>query len=138
MEISKEQREKIRKELMNKYEEEGFNYGKSSLGSMIIDDFVYDAIDEYDESSYLEDIVNNITGNYDGSYTCDIYKSAQLIADNIFEFNEIAEAIEENFGTSLNVVDTEKNLVCVLLYICNLTILDCGCETLEELIEELS
>ena len=104
---------------------------------MIINDFL-DTIEEYEENSNLESIVNSITGNYDGSYTCNTYESAKIIAENIFEFNEIAEEIEKNWGTPLNAVDTEKNLVSVLLFICDLTILSCDCETLGELVEKLS
>ena len=139
MKISEEQRETIERELIATYSENGFELynGWNSLCSMIINDFL-DNIEEYDENCYLEDIVNDICGNAHGSYTCSTYESAKLIAENIFEFNEIVEEIEKNLGISLNVVDTEKNLVCVLLYICDLTILSCGCETLGELVEKLS
>ena len=139
MKISEEQRETIERELIATYSENGFELynGWNSLCSMIINDFL-DNIEEYDENCYLEDIVNDICGNANGSYTCSTYESAKLIAENIFEFNEIVEEIEKNLGISLNVVDTEKNLVCVLLYICDLTILSCGCETLGELVEKLS
>ena len=137
MEISNEQREKIRKELMNKYKEEGFDYGELSLGSMIIDDFVYDAIDEYDGESSLISICSSITGFDDGSYTCNTYKSAQLIGEHIFEFNDIAQEMKE-VGTILQVTNTDLNLVSVLLFICDLTILNYDCETLGELIEKLS
>lgn len=138
MEINKEQREKIRKELINKYKEEGFDYAEPSLGSMIIDDFVYDAIDDYNSDSSLVDICSDITGFYDGSYTCNTYKSAQLIGEHIFEFNDIVQERKANFGTDLKATDTEWNLVCVLLYICDLTILTYDCNTLGELIEKLS
>ena len=139
MKINEEQKETIKSELVAKYCENGFELynGWNGLYSMIINDFL-DNIEEYEENNYLEDIVNDICGNANGSYTCSTYKSAKLIAENIFEFNEIVEEIEKNLGISLNVVDTEKNLVCVLLYICDLTILSCGCETLGELLEKLS
>lgn len=139
MKISEEQKETIESELVAKYCENGFELynGWNGLYSMIINDFL-DNIEEYDENCYLEDMVNDICGNANGSYTCSTYESAKLIAENIFEFNEIVEEIEKNLGISLNVVDTEKNLVCVLLYICDLTILSCGCETLGELVEKLS
>ena len=139
MKISEEQRETIERELIATYSENGFELynGWNGLYSMIINDFL-DNIEEYDENCYLEDIVNDLCGNANGSYTCSTYESAKLIAENIFEFNEIVEEIEKNLGISLNVVDTEKNLVCVLLYICDLTILSCGCETLGELVEKLS
>ena len=138
MKISEEQKETIKSELVAKYCENGFELynGWNGLYSMIINDFL-DNIEEYDENCYLEDIVNDICGNVNGSYTCSTYESAKLIAENIFEFNEIVEEIEKKLGISLNVVDTEKNLVCVLLYICDLTILSCGCETLGELVEKL-
>lgn len=139
MEISKEQREKIERELISTYNNHGFDlsYGWNGLGNMIINDFL-DTIEEYDKNISLQDIVNDITGNYNGSYTCSTYESAKIIAENIFEFNEIAEEIEKNWGTPLNSVDTEKNLVSVLLFICDLTILNYDCETLGELIEKLS
>lgn len=139
MEISKEQREKIERELISTYNDHGFDlsYGWNGLGNMIINDFL-NKIEEYDKNISLQDIVNDITGNYDGSYTCNTYESAKIIAENIFEFNEIAEEIEKNWGTPLNAVDTEKNLVRVLLFICDLTILNYDCETLGELIEKLS
>ena len=139
MKINEEQKETIKSELVAKYCENGFTLygGWTGLCDMIINDFL-DNIEEYDENCYLEDIVNDICGNANGSYTCSTYESAKLIAENIFEFNEIVEEIEKNLGISLNVVDTEKNLVCVLLYICDLTILSCGCETLGELVEKLS
>lgn len=139
MKISKEQREKIERELIATYNNKGFDlsYGWNGLGNMIINDFL-DTIEECEGNTNLEDIVNSITGNYNGSYTCSTYESAKIIAENIFEFNEIAEEIENNWGTPLNVVNTEKNLVNVLLYICDLTILNYDCETLGELIEKLS
>lgn len=137
MEISKEQREKIEREFISTYNNYGFDYGWNGLGNMIINDFL-NKIEEYDKNISLQDIVNDITGNYDGSYTCNTYESAKIIAENIFEFNEIAEEIEKNWGNPLNAVDTEKNLVSVLFYICQLTILNYDCETLGELIEKLS
>lgn len=139
MEISKEQREKIERELISTYNNNGFDlsYGWNGLGNMIINDFL-DNIEEYDENCYLEDMINDICGNANCSYTCSTYKSAKIIAENIFEFNEIAEEIEENYGKVFNITETEKNLVRVLLYICDLTILNYDCETLGELIEKLS
>lgn len=96
MEISKEQREKIERELISTYNNHGFDlsYGWNGLGNMIINDFL-DKIEEYDKNTSLQNIVNDITGNYDGSYTCNTYESAKIIAENIFEFNEIAEEIEK-------------------------------------------
>lgn len=138
MEIKESLKEKIRKELMNKYKEEGFDYAEPSLGSIIIDDFVYDTIDEYDGESSLMSICSDITGLDNGSYTCSTYKSAQLTAEHIFEFNDIAQEMKEEFGTFLQVTDTDLNLVSVLFCICQLTILNYDCETLGELIEKLS
>lgn len=139
MKISEEQRETIERELIATYSENGFELynGWNGLCSMIINDFL-DNIEEYEENNGLEDICNDITGNYDGSYTCSTYESAKLIAENIFEFNEIGEEIENNWGAPLNAVDTERNLVIVLLYICQQTILSQECETLGELVEKLS
>lgn len=137
MEIKENLKEKIKKELMDKYKEEGFDYGEPSLGSIIIDDFVYDTIDEYDGKSSLISICSAITGLDNGSYTCSTYKSAQLTAEHIFEFNDIAQEMEEDVGTILQVTNTDLNLVNVLLYICELTILNYDCETLGELIEKL-
>lgn len=138
MKISEEQRETIERELIATYSENGFELynGWNGLCSMIINDFL-DNIEEYEENNGLEDICNDITGNYDGSYTCSTYESAKLIAENIFEFNAIGEEIENNWGTPLNAVDTERNLVIVLLYICQQTILSQDCETLGELVEKL-
>ena len=104
---------------------------------MIVDNFL-DALNDYENDTQIIDIINETTGNNDGSYTCSTYESAKIIAENIFEFNEIAEEIEKSWGTPLNAVDTEKNLVSVLLFICDLTILNYDCETLGELIEKLS
>lgn len=126
--------------LVNKYVENGFDisFGWNGLGNMIFNDFMA-KIEECNENNIsLEDICNDITGNYDGSYTCSTYESAKLIAENIFEFNAIGEEIEDNWGAPLNAVDTERNLVIVLLYICQQTILSQDCETLGELVEKLS
>lgn len=139
MKINEEQKETIKSELVAKYYENGFALygGCTGLCDMIINDFL-DNIEEYDENCYLEDIVNDICGNANGSYTCSTYESAKLIAENIFEFNAIGEEIEDNWGAPLNAVDTERNLVIVLLYICQQTILSQDCETLGELVEKLS
>lgn len=139
MKINEEQKETIERELIATYSENGFELynGWNGLCSMIINDFL-DNIEEYEENNYLEDIVNDICGNANGSYTCSTYESAKLIAENIFEFNAIGEEIEDNWGAPLNAVDTERNLVIVLLYICQQTILSQDCETLGELVEKLS
>lgn len=139
MKINEEQKETIKSELVAKYYENGFALygGCTGLCDMIINNFL-DNIEEYDENCYLEDMVNDICGDANGSYTCSTYESAKLIAENIFEFNAIGEEIEDNWGVPLNAVDTERNLVIVLLYICQQTILSQDCETLGELVEKLS
>lgn len=140
MKLKKEEKEKLEKMLVNKYVENGFDisFGWNGLGNMIFNDFMA-KIEECNENNIsLEDICNDITGNYDGSYTCSTYESAKLIAENIFEFNAIGEEIEDNWGAPLNAVDTERNLVIVLLYICQQTILSQDCKTLGELVEKLS
>lgn len=139
MEISKEQREKLERILIDKYEKNGFNrnYGWNGLGNMIINDFL-DKIEEYDKNISLQDIVNDITGNYDGSYTCNTYESAKLIADNIYEFNQAIEEMRAiGYEYNFDIVETEKNLVVVLLFICDMSILALEYETLEDFIEGL-
>lgn len=139
MEISKEQREKIKRILVDKYADNGFDrsYGWNGLGNMIINDFL-DKIEKYDKNISLQDIVNDITGNYDGSYTCNTYKSAQLIADNIYEFNQAIEEMRAiGYEYNFDIVETEKNLVVVLLFICDMSILALEYKTLEEFIEGL-
>lgn len=139
MKISKEQREKIERELVNTYNENGFDfsYAWNGLGNMIIKDFL-DKVEEYEENTILVAIVNDITGNYDGSYNCSTYESAKLIAENIFEFNEIVSKMEKMELEQFEITETEKNLVKALWYICDITILNQNCETLEELVENLS
>lgn len=139
MKISEEQRETIERELIATYSENGFELynGWNGLCSMIINDFL-DNIEEYEENNGLEDICNDICGNANGSYTCSTYKSAKLIAENIFEFNEIVDNMEEIGFAPLKVTETEKNLVKVLLFICDITILNQDCYTLGELVEKLS
>lgn len=139
MEISKEQREKLERILVDKYADNGFDrsYGWNGLGNMIINDFL-DKIEECDKNISLQDIVNDITGNYDGSYTCNTYESAKLIADNIYEFNQAIEEMRAiGYEYSFDIVETEKNLVVVLLFICDMSILALEYETLEDFIEGL-
>ena len=131
MEITENKKEELKERLLENYDS-----NNNGLAEMIIDDFI-DRIEEYDGEDKLEDIVNDITGNYNGSYTCSIYKSAGIIAENIFEFNDIANEMIEGLGTTFDIRETEKNLVGVLLYICQNTILAQNCDTLEELIESL-
>ena len=139
MKISKEQREKLERILVDKYADNGFDrsYGWNGLGNMIINDFL-DKIEECDKNISLQDIVNDITGNYDGSYTCNTYESAKLIADNIYEFNQAIEEMRAiGYEYSFDIVETEKNLVVVLLFICDMSILALEYETLEDFIEGL-
>lgn len=131
MEITEKQKEELKERLLENYDS---NY--DGLTEMIIDDFI-DKIEEYDGESELQDIINDITGNYNGSYNCSTFESAKLIAENIFEFNSIAEEMEESGYGKFEITETEINLVKVLWYICDNTILAQNCDTLEELIESL-
>ena len=141
MKLKKEEKEKLEKMLVNKYVENGFDisFGWNGLGNMIFNDFMA-KIEECNENNIsLEDICNDITGNYDGSYTCSTYESAKLIAENIFEFNQAIEDMRAiGYEYNFDIVETEKNLVVVLLFICDMSILALGVETLGELIEKLS
>ena len=99
-----------------------------------------DRVEEYEENALLENIISDITGLNSESYNCSTYESAKLIAENIFEFNEIAEEMIEQYAFGkdyFNITETEKNLVKVLYYICENTILNQDCETLEELINKI-
>lgn len=139
MKISKEQREKLERILVDKYADNGFDrsYGWNGLGNMIINDFL-DRIEECDKNISLQDIVNDITGDYNGSYTCNTYESAKLIADNIYEFNQAIEEMRAiGYEYNFDIVETEKNLVVVLLFICDMSILALEYETLEDFIEGL-
>lgn len=131
MKITEKQKEELKERLLESYDS-----NNNSLAEMIIDDFI-DKIEEYDGESELQDIINDITGNYNGSYNCSTFESAKLIAENIFEFNSIAEEMEENGYGKFEITETEINLVKVLCYICDNTILAQNCDTLEELIESL-
>lgn len=141
MKLKKEEKEKLEKMLVNKYVENGFDisFGWNGLGNMIFNDFMA-KIEECNENNIsLEDICNDITGNYDGSYTCNTYESAKLIAENIFEFNQAIEDMRAiGYEYNFDIVETEKNLVVVLLFICDMSILALGVETLGELVEKLS
>lgn len=141
MKLKKEEKEKLKKMLVNKYVENGFDisFGWNGLGNMIFNDFMA-KIEECNENNIsLEDICNDITGNYDGSYTCSTYESAKLIAENIFEFNQAIEDMRAiGYEYNFDIVETEKKLVVVLLFICDMSILALGVETLGELIEKLS
>ena len=134
MKISKEKKELLEDMLLENCT--SFNCG---LTRMIIKDFI-DIIEEYEENELLENIISDITGLNSESYNCSTYESAKLIAENIFEFNEIAEEMIEQYAFGkdyFNITETEKNLVKVLYYICENTILNQDCETLEELINKI-
>ena len=132
MKISEEKREMLKNMLM-----ENCTMYNCDLQRMIIEDFV-DRVEEYEENELLENIISDITGLSSGSYNCSTYESAKLIAENIFEFNEIAEEMIEQYGKDyFDITETEKNLVKVLYYICENTILNQDCETLEELINKI-
>ena len=131
MEITEKQKEELKERLLENYDS-----NNSGLTEMIIDDFI-NRIEDYDGESELQNIVDDITGNDNGSYTCSTFESAKLIAENIFEFNSIAEEMEENGYGKFEITETEINLVKVLYYICDNTILAQNCDTLEELIESL-
>ena len=134
MKISEEKREMLKDMLM-----ENCTTYNCDLQRMIIEDFV-DRVEEYEENELLENIISDITGLNSESYNCSTYESAKLIAENIFEFNEIAEEMIEQYAFGkdyFNITETEKNLVKVLYYICENTILNQDCETLEELINKI-
>ena len=139
MKLNKEEKEKLKRMLVNRYAGNGYEtgFGWNGLGGMIFDDFI-DRLDEYlEDDTYLTDICNDITGNFNGSYTCSTYESAKLIAENIFEFNQAVEDMEEiGYDYKLDITETEKNLVIVLLFICDMSILALGVDTVKEL-EEL-
>ena len=134
MKISEEKREMLKDMLM-----ENCTTYNCDLQRMIIEDFV-DRVEEYEENELLENIISDITGLNSESYNCSTYESAKLITENIFEFNEIAEEMIEQYAFGkdyFNITETEKNLVKVLYYICENTILNQDCETLEELINKI-
>ena len=131
MKITEKQKEELKERLLENYD--SYN---CELAEMIIDDFI-EGIEYYNGESELQDIVYDITGIYNDSYNCSTFESARLIAENIFEFNEIAKEMEENGYAKFEITKTEINLVRVLCYICNNTILGQNCDILEELIESL-
>lgn len=132
MKISEEKKELLEDMLLENCT--GLNDG---LTRMIINDFV-EKVEEYEENELLENIISDITGLNSESYNCSTYESAKLIAENIFEFNEIVEEMINQYGENyFDITETEKNLVKVLYYICENTILNQDCETLEELINKI-
>ena len=132
MKISKEKKELLEDMLM-----ENCTMYNCDLQRMIIEDFV-NRVEEYEENELLENIISDITGLNSESYNCSTYESAKLIAENIFEFNEIAEEMINQYGENyFDITETEKNLVKVLVYICENTILNQNCVTLEELINKI-
>lgn len=134
MKISEEKKELLEDMLLEGYT--GFNCG---LTRMIISDFV-EKVEDYEENILLETIIAEITGSKSESYTNSTYESAKLIAENIFEFNEIADEMISEYGYGkdyFDITETEKNLVKVLVYICESTILNQNCKTLKELINKI-
>ena len=132
MKISEEKKEMLKNMLM-----ENCTMYNCDLQRMIIKDFV-DRVEEYEENELLENIISDITGLNSESYNCSTYESAKLIAENIFEFNEIVEEMINQYGKDyFDITETEKNLVKVLFYICENTILNQNCVTLEELINKI-
>lgn len=132
MKISEEKKELLEDMLL-----ENCTMYNCDLQRMIIKDFV-DRVEEYEENELLENIISDITGLNSESYNCSTYESAKLIAENIFEFNEIADEMISEYGKDyFDITETEKNLVKVLVYICENTILNQDCGTLEELINKI-
>ncbi len=134
MKISEEKKELLEDMLLENCT--SFNCG---LTRMIIEDFV-DRVEEYKENELLENIISDVTGLKSESYNCSTYENARLIAENIFEFNEIVAEMTEQYAFGkdyFDITETEKNLVKVLYYICENTILNQDCETLEELINKI-
>lgn len=132
MELTENQKENLLELLLESYDNHNDN-----LARMIIEDFV-ERIEDYGEDDRLENIVDDITGNYNGSYNCLTFESARIIAENIFEFIELVDDIQMFNGTRFDITEVERNLVVVLDYICQNTILAQGCNTLGELINKLA
>lgn len=131
MELTKNQKENLEELLLESY------YNRNDgLARMIIEDFI-ERIEDYGEGDRLENIVDDITGNYNGSYNCSTFESARIIAENIFEFTALADDIQMFNGTRFDITEVERNLVIVLDYICQNTILAQDCETLGKLINKL-
>lgn len=132
MKISEEKKELLEDMLM-----ENCTMYNCDLQRMIIKNFI-DSIEQYEDNEFLENIIYDITGQKSESYNYSTYESAKLIAENIFEFNEIAEEMINQYGENyFDITETEKNLVKVLVYICENTILNQNCVTLEELINKI-
>lgn len=132
MELTENQKENLMELLLESYDNHNDN-----LARMIIEDFV-ERIEDYGEDDRLENIVDDITGNYNGSYNCSTFESARIIAENIFEFNSLVDDIQMFNGTRFDITEVERNLVVVLDYICQNTILAQDCNTLGELINKLA
>lgn len=130
MEITEKQKEELRERLLENYDSNNID-----LTEMIVDDFI-ENIGEYAGETKLDDMIAETVGRYEGSYNCNTYKSAKLIAENIFEFINIVAEMEQQ-GYKFKISEVEENLVKVLDYICQNTILAQDCDTLEELIESL-
>ena len=129
MKISEEKKELLKDILL-----ENCTMYNCDLQRTIINNFI-ENIEDYDKNTLLRDIISDVTGENNESYNCSTYESAKLIAENIFEFNEIASEMIDQYGKDyFDITKTEMNLVKVLVYICDNTILNQGCETLGELI----
>ena len=132
MKISEEKKELLEDMLL-----ENCTLFNCDLTTIIIKKFI-DNIENYNEEVLLETIVDIITGARIGSFTYSVYESAKIIAENIFEFNEIAGEMIDQYGKDyFDITETERNLVKVLYYICENTILNKDCKTLEELINKV-
>ena len=132
MELTENQKENLMELLLESYDNHNDN-----LARMIIEDFI-ERIEDYGEDDRLENIVDDITGNYSGSYNCSTFESARIIAENIFEFIALVDDIQMFNGTRFDITEVERNLVVVLDYICQNTILAQDCNTLGELINKLA
>ena len=110
-----ENKENFKNFILKDYE--GENNGQNcGLAEMIVDNFL-DALNDYENDTQIIDIINETTGNNDGSYTYSTYESAKIIAENIFEFNAICDDMQQEFDTQFDITETDKNLVKVLWYI---------------------
>lgn len=126
-----------KKELLEDMLLENCTLFNCDLTTIIIKKFI-DNIENYNVEVLLKTIVDSITGARIGSFTYSVYESAKIIAENIFEFNEIANEMIDQYGKDyFDITETERNLVKVLYYICENTILNQSCETLEELINKI-
>lgn len=71
MKINGKQKEELKERLL-----ENYDCYNNCLAEMIVDDFI-DRIDEYDDDANLENMVDDITGIKDYSYTCSTYEEEE-------------------------------------------------------------